>query len=67
MVLYNEMKRLIMIAVFDAVVYIKRREKRMWNLFLNERKRMYIETLNAVYKEAVYMESLFNLDVTNTI
>jgi len=62
------MKCLIMIAVFEAVfdvvVYIKRREKRMWNLFLDERKRMYIETLDAVYKD---MESLFNLDVTNTI
>ena len=44
-------------AVFDVVVYIKRREKRMWNLFLDERKRMYIETLGAVYKD---MESLFN-------
>ena len=34
----------------DAVVYIKGREKRTWNLLLNdERERMYIETLDAVY------------------
>ena len=36
----------------DAVVYVKGREKRTWlrNLLLDdERERMYIETLDAVY------------------
>ncbi|EGI63182.1 hypothetical protein G5I_08439 [Acromyrmex echinatior] len=56
-------------AVFedDAVVYVKGREKRMWlqNLLLDdERERVYIEALDAVYED---MESLSNLDVTNII
>ena len=51
----------------DAVVYVKGREKRTWlrNLLLDdERERIYIETLDAVYED---MESLSNLDVTNII
>ena len=46
---------------------IKGREKRTWlqNLLLDdERERMYIEALDAVYED---MESLSNLDVTNII
>jgi len=71
MVPYNEAKRLIMTAVFehDVIVYIKGNihEKRtwLWNLLLNdERERIYIETLDAVYEN---MESLTNLDVANTM
>jgi len=68
MIPYNEAKCLITTTVFeDDVVYVKGREKRiwLWNLLLDdERERMYIETLDAVYKD---MEFLFNLDVTNTI
>ena len=57
---YNEAKRLITMVVFedDTVVYVKEREKRtwLWNLLLDdERERMYIETLDAVYED---MESL---------
>ena len=56
-------------AVFedDAVVYVKGREKRTWlqNLLLDdERERMYIEALDAVYEDT---ESLSNVDVTNII
>ena len=43
------------------------REKRtwLWNLLLNdERERMYIDTLDAIYED---IESLTNLDVTNTM
>jgi len=51
-----------MAAVFeiDAIVYIKGCEKRTWpwNL-LQERKHMYIETLDAIYED---MESSSNLD-----
>ena len=66
---YNEAKRLITTAVFedDAIVYVKGREKRtwLWNLLLDdERERMYIDTLDAVYED---IESLTNLDVTNTM
>ena len=69
MIPYNEAKRLVTMAVFedDAVVYVKGREKRTWlrNLLLNdERERIYIETLDAVYED---MESLSNLEVTNII
>ena len=69
MVLYSDAKRLITVAVFedDAIVYVKGREKRtqLWNLLLDdERQRMYIDTLDAVYED---IESLTNLDVTNTI
>ena len=69
MVPYNEAKRLITAAVFedDAIVYVKGREKRtwLWNLLLDdERERMYIDTLDAVYED---IESLTNLDVTNTM
>jgi len=64
-VLYNEAKHLITTAVFehDAIVYVKRHEKRtwLWNLLLDN-ERIYIETLNAVYED---MESLTNLDVAN--
>jgi len=48
-------------------VGIKGCEKRtwLWNLLLDdERECMYIENLDAVYED---MESLSNLDVTNTI
>ncbi|KYQ58434.1 hypothetical protein ALC60_02574 [Trachymyrmex zeteki] len=67
MIPYSEAERLITMAIFedDAVIYVKGREKRtwLWNLLLNdERERMYLETLDAVYKD---MESLTNLDVTN--
>ena len=47
--------------------YVKGREKRTWlrNLLLDdERERMYIETLDAIYED---MESLSNLDVINTM
>ncbi|KYQ48812.1 hypothetical protein ALC60_12135 [Trachymyrmex zeteki] len=69
MVPYSEAKRLITTAIFEdnAVVHVKGREKRtwLWNLLLDdERERMYIETLDAVYED---MESLTNLDVTNNI
>ncbi|KYN36139.1 hypothetical protein ALC56_09514 [Trachymyrmex septentrionalis] len=69
MVPYNEAKRLITAAVFedDAIVYVKRREKRtwLWNLLLDdERERMYIDTLDAVYED---IDSLTNLDVTNIV
>ena len=62
---YNEAKRLITIAVFehDVIVYVKWHEKRtwLWNLLLDdERERIYIVTLDAVYED---MESLTNLDV----
>ncbi|KYN12184.1 hypothetical protein ALC57_15650 [Trachymyrmex cornetzi] len=66
---YSEAKRLITAAVFehDAIVYVNGREKRtwLWNVLLDdERERMYIETLDAVY---VDMESLTTLNVANTI
>ncbi|KYN19362.1 hypothetical protein ALC57_08307 [Trachymyrmex cornetzi] len=66
---YSEAKRLITAAVFedDAIVYVKGLEKRtwLWNLLLDdERERVYIETLDAVYED---MESLINLDVANTM
>ena len=69
MIPYNEAKRLITVAVFedDAIVYVKGREKRtwLWNLLLDdERERVYIDTLDAVYED---IESLTNLDVTNTM
>jgi len=69
MIPYNEAKRLITTAVFedDAIVYVKGREKRtwLWNLLLDdERERVYIDTLDAVYED---VESLTNLDVTNTV
>ncbi|KYN42557.1 hypothetical protein ALC56_03016 [Trachymyrmex septentrionalis] len=69
MVPYNEAKRLITTAVFEdnAIVYVKGREKRtwLWNLLLDdERERMYIDTLDAVCED---IESLTNLDVTNTM
>jgi len=69
MVPYSDSKRLITAAVFedDAIVYVKGREKQtwLWNLLLDdERERMYIEILDAVYED---MESLINLDVNNTI
>jgi len=61
-------KRLITTAVFeyDVIVYVKGHEKRMWlwNLLDDERERIYIETLDAVYED---MESLINLDVANTM
>ena len=65
---YNEAKRLVTTAVFehDVIVYVKGHEKRtwLWNLLLDERERIHIETLNAVYED---MESLTNLDVANTM
>jgi len=67
MVPYNEAKRLITTAVFEdnAVVSRDVKNEYLWNLLLDdERERMYIKTLNAVYED---MESLSNLDVTNTI
>ena len=69
MVPYYEAKRLITVAVFedDTIVYVKGREKRtwLWNLLLDdERERVYIDTLDAVYED---VESLTNLDVTNTV
>ena len=53
---YNETTRLITTALFkdDAIVYVKGHEKRkwLWNLFLDdERERMYIETLDAIYED----------------
>ena len=62
-------KRVITTAVFedDAIIYVKGHEKQMWlwKLFLdNKRKHIYIESLNAVYEN---MESLSNLDITNTM
>jgi len=53
MIPYNEMKRLITVFEDNAAVYIKGRKKRtwLWNLLLDdERERMYIEILDAVYK-----------------
>ncbi|KYM83816.1 hypothetical protein ALC53_05753 [Atta colombica] len=67
MVPYNEAERLITTAVFehDVIGYVKGYEKRTWNLLLDdERERIYIETLGAVYED---MESLTNLDVANTM
>ncbi|KYM77006.1 hypothetical protein ALC53_12542 [Atta colombica] len=69
MVPYNEAKRLIMTAVFkhDVIVYVKRHKKRtwLWNLLLDdERERIYIEILDAVYED---MEFLINLDAANTM
>jgi len=69
MVPYNEAKRLITTAVFeyDVIVYVKGHEKRtwLWNLLLNdERERIYIEILDAVYED---MKSLTNLNVANTM
>jgi len=44
------------------------RETWLWNLFLDdERERMFIETLNAVYEEMKRIESLSNLDVINIV
>ena len=68
MVPYNKAKRLIT-AVFehDVIVYVKGHKKRtwLWNLLLDdERERIYIETLDAVYED---MESLTKLDVANTM
>ncbi|KAL6254736.1 hypothetical protein P5V15_014062 [Pogonomyrmex californicus] len=51
----------------DAVIYVKEDEKRKWlrSLLLNdERKRVYIETLDANYED---VDSLNNLDADNTI
>jgi len=64
---YNEAKRLTAVFENDVIVYVKRHEKRtwLWNLLLvDERKRICIETLDAVYED---MESLTNLDVANTM
>jgi len=63
MIPYNDAKHLITTAVFehDVIVYVKGHEKRtwLWNLLLDdERERIYIETLDAVYED---MESLTNL------
>ncbi|KYN19054.1 hypothetical protein ALC57_08727 [Trachymyrmex cornetzi] len=67
---YSEAKRLITEAVFedDVIVYVKGLEKRtwLWNLLLHdERERVYIETLDAVYEDME--ESLTNLDIANTM
>ncbi|KYN19120.1 hypothetical protein ALC57_08544 [Trachymyrmex cornetzi] len=66
MVPYSMVRRLITEAVIeeddDAIVYVKGHEKRMWlwNLLLDdERERMNIVTLDAVYED---MESLTYLD-----
>ena len=52
MIPYSETERLITAAIFDAIVYVKGREKRtwLWNLLLDEREYMYIETFDAVYE-----------------
>ena len=68
MVPYNEAKRLIRtVFEYDVIVYVKGHEKRtwLWNLLLNdERERIYIEILDAVYED---MKSLTNLNVANTM
>jgi len=59
-------KRLITTAVFehDVIVYVKGHEKRTWNLLLDdERRRIYIETLDIVRKTLtrIYYIFLFSL------
>ena len=52
MIPYSEAKCLITTAVFedDAIAYVKGCGKRMWNLLLDERERMYIETLDSLHE-----------------
>jgi len=76
MIPYNEAKRLITTAVFvhDVIVYVKGHEKRMWlwNLLLDdERKRIYIEMLDAVYENMASLTLIWMLlilyDVDNML
>ncbi|KAL6254313.1 hypothetical protein P5V15_014362 [Pogonomyrmex californicus] len=49
----------------DAVVYVKEKRQWLWNLLLDdERKSVYIETLDVDYED---VDSLNNLDVNNTM
>jgi len=66
MVPYNEAKCLITTVVFEdnAIVYVKRREKRtwLWNLVLDDER----ERISKPWMQFTE-ESLSNLDVTNII